>query len=89
MRGKLDRLARRLVRDGLRRGLFEGNDLWLALGSVALLYRVLTKKDPPRRVTEKLALGESILVSHVAAPPTRRQVRKAAGGGGPAPEAGA
>ena len=80
MRDRLDRLARRLVRDGLRRGVFEGSDVWLALGSVALLYRVLSKKDKPLRATEKLALGESIVVSHIAAPPTKRQVRKAVRG---------
>lgn len=88
MRERLDRFARRLVRDGLRRGVFEGNDLWLALGALALLYRVLSKKDPPLRATERLALGESIVVAHVAAPPTKRQVRRAAAGGAVAPGTG-
>jgi|HubBroStandDraft_1064217.scaffolds.fasta_scaffold61325_3 hypothetical protein len=89
MRDRLDRLARRLVRNGVRRGVVEGNDLWLALGALALLYRVLSKKDAPLRATERLALGESIVVTHVPADPTRRQLRKATRSGTSAPASGA
>lgn len=89
MRKRLDRLARRLLRNGLRRGVFEGNDLWLALGAVALLYRVLSKRDEPLRAIERLALGDSIVVTHLPAPPTKRELRKAAGPASTAPGAGA
>lgn len=88
MAGRFDRLTRRLVRDGLRRGILEGNDLWLAVGSVAFLVRVLARKDKPKVVTEQLALGESIVVSHQPAPLRGRAARRAGRAGGHGAEHG-
>ena len=77
MRDRVRRLADRLFRKGARRGLLEGSDLWLAVGAVALLVRVLATKDKPRKVTEELKVGESIVVTHLPAPPAGRPARRA------------
>lgn len=82
MRERVKRLAGKLSRKGLRRGVTEGSNLWLALGAVALLVRVLAQQDKPRRATEELRVGESVVVSHLPPPPTRRQARRAAGAAG-------
>jgi len=75
----LDRWARQLVRRGVRSGLIGGSNIWLSIGAIAWLFRFLSRR-PPRQVSvERLRLGETILVSHVAAPPRgRRAKRKAA-----------
>ena len=79
MRNYLDRWTRRLVRRGLRAGLIEGSNTWLSIGAIAWLVRFLSRRPPPQVNVERLRLGESILVTHVAAPPrSRRQRRKAA-----------
>jgi hypothetical protein len=78
MRERIKRLADKLSRKGLRRGVTEGSNLWLALGAVGLLVRVLAQQDKPRKVTEELRVGQSIVVSHLPAPPTRRETRRAA-----------
>jgi len=83
----LDRISRRIVRRGLRQGLLEGSSLWLVAGVLAWLFRLLTTPERPRVVREQIALGESILVTHVPAEPTRRAARRAARRGAPgAPE---
>ena len=63
MKGFLDYLARR----GLRRGLAEGDNFWLALGGAALALRLAIKvlrKQEEVVFSEKLALGESIVITH-------------------------
>ncbi|HVC25549.1 MAG TPA: hypothetical protein VND23_07320 [Acidimicrobiales bacterium] len=79
----LDRISRRIVRRGLRQGLLEGSSLWLVAGTVAWLFRLLTTPESPRVVRERIAVGESIVVTHLPAPPTvraaRRATRRAAG----------
>jgi hypothetical protein len=77
VRRLIDRLTRRALRDGVLRGLFGGSDLWLAVGALGLLVKVLTRKDTPRVVTERLALGESLVVTHLPPPPRGRAARKA------------
>jgi len=66
-----------LVRKGLRRGLVGGETLWLVLGGAALALRlaarVLRKKEEVV-FSEKLALGERILISHLA--PRRHNGRR-------------
>ncbi len=74
----LDRVARRVMRRGLRQGLLEGSSLWLVAGMLAWLFRLLTTAESPKVVREEIALGESIVVTHCAAPPTRRALRHAA-----------
>lgn len=78
MRERVKRLADKLLRKGLRRGVTEGSNFWLALGAVALLVRMLAQQDKPLKATEELRVGESIVVSHLPAPPTRRATRRAA-----------
>ena len=79
MRRYLDRWARQLVRRGVRSGLIEGSNLWLSIGAIAWLFRLLSKRPSPQVSVEQLRLGESVIVSHVPAPPrSRRAKRKAA-----------
>jgi hypothetical protein len=78
VRAFVERISKKYLRVGFRRGLTEGSDLWLAVGALALLVRVVTKQDKPAKVTERLKLGESITVTHIAADPTRRAAKRAA-----------
>jgi hypothetical protein len=56
-----------LVRKGLRRGLVGGETLWLVLGGSALALRlglrVIRKRDEVV-FSEKLGIGESIIITH-------------------------
>jgi hypothetical protein len=79
VRRLIDRLTRRALRDGVLRGLFGGSDLWLAIGALGLLVKVLTRKDAPKVVIERLALGESLVVTHLPPPPRGRAARKEPG----------
>jgi hypothetical protein len=72
----LDRVSRRVMRRGLRQGLLEGSALWLVAGALAWLFRLLTTPEAPKVVREQIALGESLLVTHLPAPPTRRAERR-------------
>jgi hypothetical protein len=78
VRRYLDRWTRELVRRGLRSGLIEGSNLWLAIGAIAWLLRFLSRRQAPKVSVESLRLGESIVVSHVPAPPRTRRARKKA-----------
>lgn len=79
MRNYLDRWARELIKRGIRSGLIEGSNLWLSIGAIAWLLRFLARKPSPMVSVEELRLGESVVVSHVPAPPrSRRAKRKAA-----------
>lgn len=79
MRSYLDRWTRQLVRRGVRSGLIEGSNTWLSIGAVAWLVRFLSRRPPLQVSVERLRLGESLIVTHVPAPPrSRRQRRKAA-----------
>jgi len=66
--GRLDRLIRRGVRVGMRRGLGEGSRPWLVLGAVALgvrLLRWMARPGGATIVTELLEPGQAILVTHL------------------------
>ena len=78
MRSYIDRWVRQLVRRGIRSGLIEGSNLWLSIGALAWLFRFLTRKSPPQVSVENLRLGESVLVSHIPAPPRSRRARRKA-----------
>ncbi len=78
MRRFLDRWARQLVRRGIRSGLIEGSNLWLSIGAIAWLFRFLSKRQAPQVSVERLRLGESVVVSHVPAPPRTRRARNKA-----------
>ncbi|MGH9292273.1 MAG: hypothetical protein ACRDZ6_05785 [Acidimicrobiales bacterium] len=72
----LGRVLSFFIRRGLRQGLIGGSSAWLAVGALAWLVRLLKRRPAEAVVTEKLALGESILVSHVPPPPRGRAARE-------------
>jgi hypothetical protein len=78
VRRYLDGWARQLVRRGVRSGLIEGSNVWLSIGAIAWLFRLLTKRPPPQVSVERLRLGESLTVSHVPAPPRSRHAKRKA-----------
>ena len=55
----------------------EGSALWLVAGAIAWLVRLILTPEQPKVVREEIGLGESIVVTHLPAPPTRRQKRRA------------
>jgi hypothetical protein len=67
----VDNLARRLVRQGLRRGLLEGNPAWVAVLAFALLFRLVSRPQRPRVITEQLRVGETLTVTHRPGPSRR------------------
>jgi hypothetical protein len=78
VRKYLDRWARQLIRRGIRSGLIEGSNLWLSIGAIAWLLRFLSRRQAPEVSTERLRLGESVVVTHVPAPPRSRRAKKKA-----------
>lgn len=78
MKERLDSLLRKAIRHGLRQGLLAGDGKWLVIGAVAWLVRFLRKTREPEVVTERLRPGESILVTNIGPPPTRKERRAAA-----------
>ncbi|MGO9334972.1 MAG: hypothetical protein ACLQCU_13165 [Acidimicrobiales bacterium] len=74
----LDRWARRLVRRGVRSGLIEGSNVWLSIAAIAWLLRLMIRRQPAQVSVERLGLGESVIVSHVPAPPRSRRAKKKA-----------
>ncbi|MCD9623061.1 hypothetical protein [Rhabdothermincola salaria] len=70
--------ARRL---GLTRGVFGDSRPWLVIGGLAWGLRALQwarRPSPETVMREVLEPGETIVIRHDGAPPTRRQRRKAA-----------
>jgi len=80
LRRLLDPIARRLVRRGVRQALAEGSGVWLAIGVVAAVVRLLLRPEEPQVVHEELRVGETIVVRHLPGPaqPTRRERRREA-----------
>ncbi len=72
--GIVDRLIRRLIRRSFKLGVLEGSVPWLAAGAAALLVRLMFKPEPAKIQREKLALGETLIVTH--RPPADPQSRK-------------
>jgi hypothetical protein len=67
----LDRLFRMGLRHGWRRGVVEGDPVWVAVGGVALL-GYLARRVLPRSADvvflEKLNPGQSIRITHEGTP---------------------
>ena len=78
MRSYLDRRVRQLIRRGLRAGLIEGSNVWLSIGAIAWLLRFLSRRDAALVSVQELRVGESVIVSHVPAPPSTKRGRKKA-----------
>jgi hypothetical protein len=56
-----------LVQRGVRRGLFEGNQFWLVLGTLAYLLQLaikVSRKKTQVVFSEPLELGETLVVTH-------------------------
>jgi hypothetical protein len=66
--GIVDRLIRRFLRRAFKLGVLEGSVPWLAAGGVALLVRLMFKPESPKIRREKLALGETLVITHRAPP---------------------
>lgn len=66
-------------RRGLSKGVIGGNRIWLAIGGLAWGLRALqwALRPNPRTVYRgSLAEGQTVVISSLPAPPTRRQRRK-------------
>ncbi len=75
----LDRLVRRLIRRSIRLGVVEGSLLWIVVGAGALVLRLLFRPEAPKVHRERLALGETLVVTHRPPPPQReRRARRTA-----------
>jgi hypothetical protein len=67
----LDRVFRLGMRHGWRRGVMRGNPVWVVVGAVALVLHLAGKalrRDEEVVISEKLLPGESVTVTHQAAP---------------------
>jgi hypothetical protein len=56
-----------LVRKGLRRGLVDGDSVWLVVGGTALALQLALKVVRKREevvFSEKLGIGESLIITH-------------------------
>jgi hypothetical protein len=74
--GVIDNIIRRLLRRAFKLGVLEGSVPWLVAGALGLLVRLMFKPEPPKIQHEKLALGETIVITHCRPPePERRKKR--------------
>ena len=71
-------LFRRLVRTGVRRGLVDGNRMWLYIGGISWIVRMLVKPRRPIIRRESLEPGETLVISNVARAPHLKGDRKKA-----------
>ncbi len=63
----MEALLKRLVRNGLRRGLLGGSRPWLVVGAGAFALRLVVRalrKSPELVFSEKLRVGEQLVISH-------------------------
>jgi hypothetical protein len=76
VRPLVERVARNLIRRGIRDGLLGGNGIWLGIGAAAWLVRWLSRTPAQRVVTETIRVGETITVTSVPPPPYGRSARR-------------
>ena len=63
----MDALVRWALGRGVRRGLLGGEQVWLVVGAVALLLRLgrkAARKRPELVFSEKLGVGERLVITH-------------------------
>ena len=63
-----DRAVRAALRKGLRRGLIDGNRVWLSIGVAAVGVRLVQRLASPGEpiiVRERLAPGETLVIRHL------------------------
>jgi hypothetical protein len=66
-------------RHAIERGLLGGSRIWLVLGGLAWAFRALRwalKPAPATVFSERLDVGETLVITHEPPRPTRRQRRK-------------
>jgi hypothetical protein len=67
----MNRLIRLGIRNGLRRGVLQGNRPWLVAGGVALSIRVLQRlagREPKVVYSEELRPGQALVITHEVSP---------------------
>ena len=65
----MEQLLDRLVRTGLRRGVFGSSQVWLVAGAAAFLVRRVQRQRRPHTVfLEDLGPGQAITITHHPAP---------------------
>ncbi|MGH9063332.1 MAG: hypothetical protein ACRDZQ_12945 [Acidimicrobiales bacterium] len=74
----VERLLGPLARRGLRRGLLGGDRAWIAVWVGVTLLRRLRRPGADLVYSERLHPGESVVVAHQPATPSRRARRRAA-----------
>ena len=66
-------------RRAVTKGLVGGSRTWLILGIAAWIFRLLSwalRPTPTVVARDRIGVGESLLIRHEPAPPTRRQRRR-------------
>ena len=71
-------LFRRLVRTGVKRGLIDGNRLWLYVGGLSWVLRMLLKQKRPIVRRESLEPGETLVISNVSSSRRAKRFQKKA-----------
>ena len=69
-------MFRRLVRTGVKRGLIDGNRLWLYIGGLSWIARALFKPKRPIVRKETLEPGETLVITNVDRSPRLKGKQK-------------
>jgi hypothetical protein len=77
MSGRLDHWLGSTTWRAARKWLTTGSRGWGAVALGAVIARAFTRPAPRLVATERLEVGESIQITQLPPPPTRRQARKA------------
>jgi hypothetical protein len=77
--GIVDRIIRRVLRKAFTVGVLEGSGTWIIAGAAALLARLLWKPERPKVQRERLALGETIVLTHRLPEPSGRHRARSRG----------
>ncbi len=61
-----EHLAKQLVTRGFKKAVTEGSLLWVGVAALGVVAQFVIKRRQPKVAVEKLHLGESIIISHMA-----------------------